>query len=142
LTELAMMELLANDYPQLILGGTSGPCLSLYQPTHRAFPERQQDPIRFRNLVKSMEDSLRREHPNRDVEPLLAPFHALADDPAFWEHSLDGLVVLGSADGVRVYKVQRAVPEFAVVADSFHTKPLMRIMQSADRYQILAIDRN
>lgn len=38
--------------------------------------------------------------------------------------------------------MQRAVPEFAVVADSFHTKPLMRIMQSADRYQILAIDRN
>lgn len=136
------MELLANDYAQLIQSETEGPCLSLYQPTHRAFPERQQDPIRFRNLVKSMEDSLRREHPNRDVEPLLAPFHALADDPAFWEHSLDGLVVLGSADGLRVYKVQRAVPEFAVVADSFHTKPLMRIMQSADRYQILAIDRN
>ncbi len=136
------MELLANDYPDMILSERTGPCLSLYQPTHRAFPERQQDPIRFRNLVKSMGESLRQKYPNREIEPLLAPFHALADNQEFWDHSLDGLVVLGSPDAMRVYKVQRAVPEFAVVADSFHTKPLMRIMQSSDRYQILAIDRN
>lgn len=136
------MELLANDYPDMILGERAGPCLSLYQPTHRAFPERQQDPIRFRNLVRSMAESLRQKYPNREIEPLLSPFHALADNQEFWEHSLDGLVVLGSPDAMRVYRVQRAVPEFAVVADSFHTKPLMRIMQSSDRYQILAIDRN
>lgn len=136
------MELLANDYPDMILAERTGPCLSLYQPTHRAFPERQQDPIRFRNLVKSMGESLRQKYPNREIEPLLAPFHALADNQEFWDHNLDGLVVLGSPDAMRVYKVQRAVPEFAVVADSFHTKPLMRIMQSSDRYQILAIDRN
>lgn len=136
------MEQLANDYPDMILGESAGPCLSLYQPTHRTSPERQQDPIRFRNLVKSMAESLRQKYSNREIEPLLAPFHALADDEEFWDHSLDGLVVLGSPDAMRVYKVQRAVPEFAVVADSFHTKPLMRIMQSSDRYQILAIDRN
>ena len=41
----------------------------------------------------------------------------------------------------RVYKLQRPVPELAVVADSFHTKPLMRIIQSADRYQILGLNR-
>jgi hypothetical protein len=28
------------------------------------------------------------------------------------------------------------------VADSFHTKPLLRILQSADRYQILALNRH
>jgi hypothetical protein len=35
------------------------PCLSLYQPTHRHHPENAQDPIRFRNLVKELETSLR-----------------------------------------------------------------------------------
>lgn len=136
------MDLLANDYADLIMEERTGPCLSLYQPTHRAFPERQQDPIRFRNLVRTMAESLRQKYPNREIDPLLAPFHALAENQDFWNHCLDGLVVLGAPDAMRVYKVQRAVPEFAVVADSFHTKPLMRIMQSSDRYQILAIDRN
>ena len=27
------------------------------------------------------------------------------------------------------------------MADSFHTKPLMRILQSADRYQVLGLNR-
>ncbi|HET9032823.1 MAG TPA: hypothetical protein VFN25_07955 [Dokdonella sp.] len=136
------MDLLANDYPEMILDERTGPCLSLYQPTHRALPERNQDPIRFRNLVKTLAESLKQKYPKREVEPLLAPFHALADNQEFWNHSFDGLAVLGTPDSMRVYKVQRSLPEFAVVADSFHTKPLMRIMQSADRYQILAIDRN
>ena len=28
------------------------PCVSLYQPTHRHYPDNQQDPIRYRNLLK------------------------------------------------------------------------------------------
>ena len=39
------------------------PCLSLYQPTHRRSPENQQDSIRFRNLVKELEASLRHKYP-------------------------------------------------------------------------------
>ena len=137
----SIVDLLANDYPELILDERAGPCLSLYQPTHRSFPERQQDPIRFRNLVKTLADSLRQKYPDRKIDSLLAPFHALAENAEFWSHCFDGLAVLAAPDLMRVYKVQRPVPEFAVVADSFHTKPLMRIMQSADRYQILALDR-
>jgi hypothetical protein len=41
----------------------------------------------------------------------------------------------------RVYKLQRPVDELAVVAESFHIKPLLRILQSADRYQILGLSR-
>src|SRR5262249_9822779 len=41
----------------------------------------------------------------------------------------------------RIYKLQRTVPELAIVADTFHIKPLLRIVQSADRYQILGLSR-
>src|SRR5690606_27964237 len=44
-----------------------------------------------------------------------------------------------SADVFRVYRLQRPVPELAVVADTFHLKPLIRILQSADRYQVLGL---
>lgn len=136
------MDSLANDYPDVILGVRAGPCLSLYQPTHRAFPERQQDPIRFRNLLKALGDSLRQKFPDRETESLLAPFHALAGDAAFWNHNLEGLAVLAAPDLFRCYRLQRPVAELAIVADSFHAKPLMRIMQSADRFQILGLDRH
>lgn len=129
------------DYALLLREDIEPPCLSLYQPTHRQHPDKQQDQIRFRNLLKTLEESLQQKYPNRAVKPLLDPFRKLADDPEFWNHTLDGLAILASADLFRVYKLQRPVAELAVVADSFHTKPLMRIAQSADRYQILGINR-
>ena len=118
------------------------PCLSLYQPTHRNHPDNQQDPIRFRNLVKTLEGSLRQKFKNEEIEPLLEPLLALAEDHDFWNCSLDGLAVLRTNSMFRVYRLQRYVPELAVVASTFHTKPLLRTLQSADRYQVLALNRN
>lgn len=135
------MNLLANDYPEMILTQHKPPCLSLYQPTHRRHPGNLQDPIRFRNLVRELTESLQQKYPKLTIEPLLKPLHALADDSAFWNHNLDGLAILAAPEFFRIYRLQRPVEELAVVADSFHTKPLMRIMQSADRYQILGLNR-
>ena len=136
------MNSLAQDYPAILSGDHEPPCLSLYQPTYRQHPDNTQDPIRFRNLVKKMEESLQQKYPKREIKSLLQPFEALAEDQAFWNHSADGLAILSAPGLFRVYKLQRPVAELVVVADSFHTKPLMRIMQSADRYQILALSRN
>jgi hypothetical protein len=132
---------MVNHYPASLLYAHEPPCLSLYQPTHRHHPENQQDPIRFRNLVKEMGESLKQKYATRAVQALLDPFQALAGDRHFWNHTLDGLAVLGAPGVFRVYRLQRPVPELVVVADSFHTKPLMRILQSADRYQILSLNR-
>lgn len=117
------------------------PCLSLYQPTFRHHPDNQQDPIRFRNLVKVLEESLRQKYPASEITAFLEPFQALGDDRDFWNHTLDGLAVLGAPGLFRVIKLQRPVPERAIVADSFHIKPLLRILQSADRYQVLGLSR-
>jgi len=116
-----------------------GPCLSLFQPTHRRHPENQQDPIRFRQLVKELEASLQQKHPAGESRRLLEPFEALAQDADFWNHTLDGLAVLGGGGLFRVFRLQRMVDELAVVADSFHTKPLRRFLQSVDHYQILGL---
>ena len=115
------------------------PCLSLYQSTHRRHPDNQQDPIRFRNLVGAMRASLSQEYPSAECDAVLEPFEALAGDHEFWDHTLDGLAVFGGSSLFRVFRLQRPVAELAVVADTFHTKPLRRLLQSMDRYQILGL---
>lgn len=136
------MHSLAHDYPGTLLAERETPCLSLYQPTHRQHPDNAQDPVRFHNLVKQLAASLREKHPARDTSTLLRPFKALAEDHEFWKHAGDGLAVLGAPNFFRVYRLQRPVGELAVVADSFHAKPLMRIVQSADHYQVLGLNRH
>ncbi len=136
-----MAHSLVNDYLAGLLGAYEPPCLSLYQRTHRHRPENQQDPILFRNLVKKLEESLQKQLAAREAKPLLEPFQSLAGDSAFWNNTLDGLAVFCAGGFFRVLKLQRPVPDIAVVANSFHIKPLVRIFQSADRYQVLCLNR-
>ncbi len=133
------MNTFAEDYAAGLLETFEPPCLSLYQPTHRHRPENQQDPIRFGNLVKALEESLRQKHPKREIQTLLDPFLVVAEDRAFWEHTLDGLAVLSARGLFRVYRLQQPVAELAIVADRFHTKPLLRMLQAVDRYQVLGL---
>lgn len=133
------MNLITNEFLVELLGERELPCISLYQPTHRHHPENQQDPIRFRNLLKEVEQSLLQKHAEAETEALLKPFEALAGDSEFWNHTLDGLAVFGAPGVFRVFGLQRTAAPLAVVADSFHTKPLRRFLQSTDRYQVLAL---
>ncbi len=134
------MNLLTSDFRASLSSPHESPCLSLYQPTHRHHPGNQQDPIRFRNLVKELDQSLQKKYSTEEIRSLLEPFEALSRDHDFWNHTTDGLVVFGARDLFKVFGLQRTTPEFAVVADSFHTKPLLRLLQSADRFQVLALN--
>src|SRR5262249_39507253 len=93
----------------------------------------------FKNLVKQVEESLGRGHAVREVRTMIEPFQRLQDDADFWNHALDGLAILASASRFDVLVLPRTLPQLAVVADSFHVKPLLRYVQSADRFQVLTL---
>lgn len=130
---------LTSEVLKELSGFGNGPCLSLYQPTHRRHPVNQEDPIRFRNLLKELEASLDQKYPAAESKALLEPFHALAQDGDFWNHALEGLAVLGAPGYFRALRISQPVDELVVVADSFHTKPLRRFLQTADRYHVLSL---
>lgn len=136
-----MHQLTMQDF-QLLLEKQEGPCLSLYQATHRSHPENAQDPIRYKNLVKQLEASLQSTYNLKDYDSLLTPFHDLAENLPFWQHTLDGIAVLANKDQFKVFHLQRATPDFAVVSDSWHLKPLLRQAQTQDRYQVLCLTRS
>jgi hypothetical protein len=89
--------------------------------------------------VKELGASLRQRYPEVDARPLLEPFEALARNEDFWNHTLDGLAVLGGTGIFRAVRLPRPVTELVVAGDSFHTKPLRRLLQSVDRYQVLGL---
>jgi hypothetical protein len=118
------------------------PCISLYQPTHRHHPDSQQDPIRYRNLRTQLENKLNAAYGRRETRALLENYRSLERDAEFWNHRTEGLAILSSPRTFEVYELQRPVRERLIVAQSFYTKPLLRILQSADRYQVLCLSRD
>jgi len=116
------------------------PCVSLYEPTHRSYPaSRQEDPIRYRSLLHRAEKSLRESYPARLVRPVLDKLERFGADSGFWIEAAAGLAVFGSADDLKVFKLQQSVPELLSVADRFQIKPLIRSIQCDGRYQLLAL---
>lgn len=133
------METLTRELIQELLAIDQSPCLSLYMTTHRSHPENLQDLIRFKNLVKQMRESLLRKYSSIEVQKHLEPIEALGNDNDFWNHTSDGLAVLSTVGLFKVISLPVSIEELAVVADSFHTKPLRQYLQSTDRYHVLGL---
>jgi hypothetical protein len=90
------VDTLDEDFASGLFDDRTPPCISLYQPTSRHHPSNQQDPIRFGNLLKTLERHCATAIRRMKSRTLLEPFHALAADTQFWQHALDGLAVLSA----------------------------------------------
>ena len=131
----------ASGIPSELLKEHSSPCISIYMPTNRRYPENVQDSLRYKNLVGKAEDEGIAIVGKRHIEPLIEQLKHLHDDDSFWTHSLDGLAVFVSPDFYKVFLLQEPVREQVHVSVVFYVKPLIRIFQTADRFQVLAITR-
>lgn len=133
------MELLTKELIQELLAADQAPCLSLYIPTHRKHNENLQDKILFKNLVRKMKESLLQKYSAGEVQKHLEPFEALADDNNIWNHPFNGLAVFSATGLFKVVGVHKSFEELAIVADSFHTKPLWQYLQSLDHFHVLGL---
>ena len=79
-----MLYEIVKYFPNKLFEAKAENFISLYQPTHRHGPENQQDPIRFKNLVREIDQSLNQKYEKKQIETLLKPFEALAIDKEFW----------------------------------------------------------
>jgi hypothetical protein len=120
----------------------SSPCISIYVPTHRSHPDNAQDPIRYQNLLKQLESSLLQKYSVSEVKGYLEPFENIRDNRDLWNHNLDGLAIFSSGEIFELISLPIPVAELLVVAESFHTKPMRKYLQTEDRFQILGLSLN
>lgn len=133
---------IVTQFPDPMLFSEGEIYISLYQPTHRYFPLNKQDPIVFKNLLKELEASLDQLDEKELKETIMAPFYDLQEDLDFWNHTLDGIAVLASKDRCIIYQLHVPVDQLAVVAHSFHLKPLLGAFQSIENFQLLVLARD
>jgi hypothetical protein len=136
-----MIQSFRAEALQSLLADGAGPRLSLYLPTHRRHPDWKQDPVRFRALLHQAEQLLTTRYKSRDAQAFLEPLRKLEGD-RHWEHSLDGLALFRSEGATAAYRLPMTVPEIVVVAETYHTKPLLRFLRSNGRYLVLAVSQN
>ena len=136
-----MIYKLAEYFPNDIIFNEEKPFVSLYQPTHRIFPANKQDIIVYKNLLKTVENSLSLLVEDSVINEIMKPLLDIKEDKEFWNNMHDGLAILVNKHHCVVYKLKEPVKELAIVADSYYIKPLLKVFQAMDQYQVLGLSR-
>ena len=131
---------IVNQFPNDFFGGKNGPLISIYQATSRYLTDNKRDALVFKGLVKSVEVSLKEKHSKSDIKPLMQLFEKIENEHTFWSHTFDGIALFATLDECIIYHLKRPIITFAVVADTFHIKPLIQYYQLFQTYQILDLD--
>lgn len=134
------MAIFTREELELLLAPHKAPCVSVLMPTHRHPPGTEQDPIRFKNLLKTAQGLLGEQYSSAEIRALLDPLAELANS-RFWQYQMDGLALFCSPGLLAVYRIPMRLRELAVVADSFHIKPLILFLQTNKRYFVLALSQ-
>lgn len=129
--------------PSELLKPQHSPCISIYMPTGKRHPENLGDALHFKNLVTETRNQGIRLAGKREMQPLLDRLNAMVDDHDFWMHSLEGIAAFVAPGIFMMLRLQEPVVEEVSVSldGKFHLRPLLRIFQATDRFQLLALTR-
>ena len=137
------MNVLTRNNLNLLMAVHKGPCVSVFMPMHRSGPETQQDLIRFKNLIREVEERLiTRGIPAPEARELLESARKLLQGDLFHQHQSDGLAMFLSPEVFRTYMLPFVFKELVIVTDRFHIRPLLPLLSGDGRYYILALSQN
>lgn len=135
------MSLLSIDELKSLVEQSQGLCVSLYIPMVRLGSETQQNPIRFKNMIKQAEAQLEA-HQMRptNISKFLQPAMDL-DEEDFWQHQDEGLAIFLAEGFFRYYRLPLQFQELAVVSNRFHLKPLLQLLTGDGEFYILTLSQ-
>jgi hypothetical protein len=126
-----------------LTGEQTGPCVTVYLPTHVSSEQGQQDPVRLKNLVQQVEDRLAESWMRAaDARKLLKAARELPTDPAFWSERSHGLALFITPESFQRYRLPVKFDELAMVNRRFYVKPLLPLLTGGDRFFVLALSQN
>jgi hypothetical protein len=111
-------------------------------PTHKFGPDSEQDPIRFKNLLREAEQRLMDSGTKLpDAKALLTRANTLLIDNFFWRHQNEGLAVFISPDTFKYFRLPLTFGQNVFLGDSFNITPLLPMFIADGRFYILALNK-
>jgi len=136
------MTVLTREEIQKLSGRPGKGTVSIYMPTNRA-SDIEQNQIRLKNLLARAEQEMIEEGlRTTDAKKVLQPARELLPNRLYWQHQSDGLAVFTSPGFFRSYRLPYSFPELVIEGDSFHIKPLLRLLSGDGLFYVLAVSQN
>lgn len=113
--------------------------ISLYQATARTGEDVNLGPIEFKNLMKQVKAEI---GDTKEGKVLLEKLSEIQEDPLFWQHRTEGLLLLLNDKEQVVHNLAMSVKSKVVVGGPFHLLPLIQSEQNLEEHFILDIGKD
>lgn len=115
-------------------------CVTITLNTHRTRPDSLQDPIRLKDLLRTAQARLEKEHGSAIAAAVMARLNALASDIDH-AHNKDSLVLFASEDFAGRARLSVPVIERITLDEVFATRDLFRALHEETAYYVLLLNR-
>jgi hypothetical protein len=136
-----LMQPFTREDFQSLLSEHRPPCVSICLPMRRAQPDWQQNAIAFKNAVRDVEKALGQNKNWKAGAAGVLGKLASVDQQEFWMAQRGTLAVYASPDFFRAWTLSEPMPQNVTVAETFHTRGLVKELQGEVRYFVLALTR-
>ena len=116
------------------------PALSIFVPTHRTFPDNEQDAIALKNALAEAEKRLLEEFDKREVESI---FNHIQQKLADHDHNynLDTLAIFATQEHAEIHKLPFNTVARVVIDERFALREFLRELNNGVGYYILTLSR-
>lgn len=137
-----MERLNKEDMELLLEQGGRKPCISIYMPTQKGREGAKENSTRFKNLLNKTEKQLEARGVNSsEQKELLDSARKLISESYFWANQSEGFAYFISPGFSRSYRLSLQFEEMSIVRDSFHLKPLFKLLSTDGQFYILALSQ-
>ena len=126
-----------------LLDGEGGPCITILSPMSPMPDERDANRIEYKALMEEAERALEKHGASAEtVRDIAAALETIADEQQLFRGGARTLAVFVKPGLTRVHRLLHTTPAAAVLAETFHIKPLIRHAQAMRRYRVLCVSRH
>lgn len=124
---------------ELLARPQSDNVISIYLPTHRhaSATHRQEDQIRFKNLVRDAKDLWQSNENNPDMSDTFKKLESLIDDASFWQHATESIAIFAAVDALEIFNLPIESEERVCIDTSYDITPLLIVAASDQHYYLL-----
>ena len=137
------MDLFNREQLRNLATTDTHPCVSLYMPAYRYEADSEQNPIRFRNLLKKAREELTDQgFKAEELDEFFRPADQLLNRSSYWHEQSDGLAAFLSEDTAQFYRLPVHFEELVTTSGRFHLKPLFPLIATNNQFYVLALSQN
>ena len=116
------------------------PAVSIFVPTHRTFPDNEQDAIALKNALSEAEARLLESVDKREVETILGHIQEQLHEHNH-NYNLDSLAIFATSESAQVHKLPFSTVARVVIDERFALRELIRELNNGVGYYILTLSR-